>query len=367
VSAVICTRNRANLLLRALGSLCGQTLGKEHFEVVVVDDGSTDDTREAVKHFSSALTLRYTYQSASGLATARNHGLYLSRAPIVAFLDDDDLLDSRCLEEHYLAHDRFPKPHYAILGYTDLAWEPLRSPLMQYVTEVGCQLFSYPNLVHDSILDFTHFWGGRSSCKRAFLMEYGVFNPIFRFGAEDIELGFRLHKVGLRIAYNARAISHMFRTLGFDDFCRRCYMQGRSNWLFSQLHSDPKVRAWAQIEGAVDEWGAIAPLFTEIISSARNIDRFAQARALSQLPLDELTIRLLHRGYAAAFRASRIRGTIECMREGSQLSEEGLEIVQASPVEVAEVRQGGHTAIGGCAAPEGRDSLSRSTKSTIGG
>ncbi|SDW62275.1 Methyltransferase domain-containing protein [Thiocapsa roseopersicina] len=311
ISAVICTYNRAPLLRQALGALCAQTIGLDRFEVIVVDDGSTDDTREVAERFSGVLHLRYAYQANSGLASGKNHGLFLSRAPIVAFLDDDDVLDPHCLEEHHKTHERFAQPSYAVLGYTGLAEEPARSPLMRYVTDVGCQLFSYPHIKHESILDFSYFWGGRSSCKRGFLLEYGVFNPVFRFGAEDIELGFRLEKVGLRVVYNAAAISSMVRSLSFEDFCRRCRLQGQSNWAFSQLHPDPSVQAWAQIDHAELEWAQIAPRFDDLMKAAGNLDRFAQARARMDLHIDPITTELLHQFYAAAFRANRIQGTIE--------------------------------------------------------
>jgi hypothetical protein len=160
-------------------------------------------------------------------------------------------------------------------------------------------------------LDFSYFWGGRSSCKRGFLLEYGVFNPVFRFGAEDIELGFRLEKVGLRVVYNAAAISSMVRTLTFEDFCRRCRLQGQSNWVFSQLHTDPAVRAWAQIDHAELEWAQIAPRFDDLMKAAGDLDRFARARARLDLHIDPVTTELLHQFYAAAFRANRIRGTVE--------------------------------------------------------
>lgn len=316
ISAVICTYNRAPLLRQALGALCSQTIGVDQFEVIVIDDGSSDETRQTVEQFSSLLNVRYAWQANSGLASGKNHGLFLSRAPIVAFLDDDDVLDSRCLEEHCRTHERFPLPNYAVLGYTGLGREPSRSPLMHYVTEVGCQLFYYPHLTSGAVLDFSYFWGGRTSCKRAFLLEHGVFNPVFRFGAEDIELGFRLDKVGLQVVYNSAAISYMIRSLTFDDYCRRCYMQGRSNWVFSQLHPDRKVQSWAEVDQIEAEWAQIEPRLEDLMTAGRHLDRFAQERACADLPLDPLSTRLLHRAYAVAFRAHRIRGTIERMREG---------------------------------------------------
>ena len=319
LSVVICTFNRAELLARALGALSGQTLDSDQFEVVVVDDGSTDDTRRVVESFRPRLRLRYAYQMNAGLASGKNHGLFLSCSPIVLFLDDDDVADSNLLEQHYRSHQDYPQQRYAVLGYTDLTRAAARSPLMQYVTQIGCQLFSYPHLTDGDILDFSYFWGGRSSCKRMFLLENGVFNPVFRFGAEDIEAGFRLSKVGLKVIFNRLAVSHMIRTIDFDGFCRRCYRQGRSNWIFSQLHPEEAVLSWTRVEGIQQAWEKICPRYEQILKMGRDLDRLAGERQQADLGLDELTLKLLYRAYAAAFEASRIKGTASMQQDKERL------------------------------------------------
>ena len=116
ISAVLCTYNRAPLLARALGALTAQTLGLEQFEVVLVDDGSSDETAEIAAHFAPLMNLRYSRQPNSGLAAAKNHGICLSKAPIVVILDDDDVLDCRALEQHWLSHQQDPRLETAILG-----------------------------------------------------------------------------------------------------------------------------------------------------------------------------------------------------------------------------------------------------------
>ena len=315
VSAIICTYNRGELLARAFGALCGQTMSSEQFEVIVIDDGSMDDTKQVVDLFGSVLPLRYAYQAKSGLASGKNHGLFLSRAPIVLFLDDDDVADSDLLEQHHRTHQVFPQEHYAVLGYTDLVSSAAQSPLMHYATKVCCHLFSYQSLNHGDIMDFTYFWGGRSSCKRLFLLEHGVFNPVFRFGAEDIELGYRLSKVGLKVVYNKHAVSHMVRSLSFEGFCRRCYLQGRSNWVFSFLHEDEEVIRWAQTDTVKQEWYQIRSRYEQILNSAQNLDRYANERINAGLPIDELSRHLLHRAYDAAFRACRIKGSFDMMTD----------------------------------------------------
>jgi glycosyltransferase involved in cell wall biosynthesis len=312
LTAILCTYQRAELLRRALSAARAQTLDPARFEVVVVDDGSTDATREVARAFKGSLPLRYVVQANAGLAAAKNHGLAVARGAIVVFLDDDDVLAPDALEAHLRAHRERPDPATAVLGHTGLAPDVARSPLMRFVTEVGCQLFFYPSIRPGDRLDFTYFWGGRSSCKRALLMEHGVFDPVFRFGCEDIELGFRLaKKTGFHVVYDDRARSTMVRALDYEGFCRRSYLQGRSNRVFATRHPDEVVRRWAQVEAVDDEWRAIAPRHDEVLKVGRDLDRLANERLAAGRPLDALTTTLLHRAYWAAFRASRVKGSFD--------------------------------------------------------
>jgi glycosyltransferase involved in cell wall biosynthesis len=90
VSVVIATYNRREHIEKPLKSLERQTF--QQFEVVIVDDGSTDGTDELIKDWQkkSALPIRYTFQRNQGVATARNTGVRMSRGKYIAFLDSDD-------------------------------------------------------------------------------------------------------------------------------------------------------------------------------------------------------------------------------------------------------------------------------------
>jgi len=90
VSAVVCTHNRATYLRRALASLAAQTLAAERYEIVVVDNASTDATRELVtRELAGVDRLRYVFEPQLGVSRARNAGWRAARAPLVAYLDDD--------------------------------------------------------------------------------------------------------------------------------------------------------------------------------------------------------------------------------------------------------------------------------------
>jgi glycosyltransferase involved in cell wall biosynthesis len=102
VSIVITTHNRAGLLPAAMHSVLAQTFGD--FEVIVVDDGSTDATRQAVRAFEDPRIQYVRHEQKRGLSAARNTGLHSARGKYVAYLDDDDtwLPEKTALQENVL-------------------------------------------------------------------------------------------------------------------------------------------------------------------------------------------------------------------------------------------------------------------------
>ena len=95
VSILTPTYNRADLLPRAVRSVLAQTFGD--WELLVVDDGSTDGTGEVLEAFRDA-RIRYLPRSHRGIAASRNDALANATAPLIAFLDSDDFWDPQKLE-----------------------------------------------------------------------------------------------------------------------------------------------------------------------------------------------------------------------------------------------------------------------------
>src|ERR1043166_1387672 len=87
VSVVIATYNRAGFLPETLDSVLRQNF--QSFEVIVVDDGSTDNTKEALRPYGDQI--RYIFQENRGPSAARNAGVRLGRAPWIAIQDSDDV------------------------------------------------------------------------------------------------------------------------------------------------------------------------------------------------------------------------------------------------------------------------------------
>lgn len=115
VSVIIPTHNRAGLVMEAVGSVLSQTY--RDFEVVVVDDGSTDGTADVLKPYHGRV--RYIHQPHRGVSAARNVGIQFARGEFFAFLDSDDLWVKSKLDEQMAVLQQ--SPSFKIV-YTDEIW-----------------------------------------------------------------------------------------------------------------------------------------------------------------------------------------------------------------------------------------------------
>jgi glycosyltransferase involved in cell wall biosynthesis len=99
ISVIICTYNRASYVRRTLSSFFAQSgLDRIDHELVVIDNNSTDDTRATVEAFQPRSNLRYVFEERQGIACARNRGLVETQADVVAYLDDDVIVNPGWLE-----------------------------------------------------------------------------------------------------------------------------------------------------------------------------------------------------------------------------------------------------------------------------
>src|SRR5688572_6318984 len=126
VSVVIATYNMARFLPLALRSALGQSY--ENIEVLVIDDGSQDDTRAVMEPFRSDRRVRYVFRQNGGQASAKNHGIRQAQGEYVAFLDADDMWVPDKLERQMPLFLRSPAVGivYSRFGYIDEAGRDLR-------------------------------------------------------------------------------------------------------------------------------------------------------------------------------------------------------------------------------------------------
>ncbi len=311
LSVIIPTHNREALLICALESLAGQSVAPDEYEVIIVDDGSTDGSEEMCRSFSSEMRLRYFRIAHAGISAAKNVGVFAAQGPLVLFFDDDDIATKDLLREHLKMHERFPEEQMAVLGYTTWAPSLQVTEVMDYVTNGGGFLFSYGDITNGQVLDFTYFWGGCVSCKRSLLIREGVFRQEFQFGSEDIELGYRLSRCGLKVVFNRDAVQYMNRPITYDEFCRRCERQGRSQVHFSRAHPDPVIQQYCQVNGAEEHWGNLKQALAENVRRVHALERQLASRVNSG-DRDPL-LGELRSLYSWTFKAFKIKGIVEAV------------------------------------------------------
>ncbi len=244
-SVVIPTYTRVDALVRVLEGYQTQQPADLPFEVVVVDDGSTDHTLATLaKWRSQRFRFRFTSQANSGPAMARNRGLDLATGQLVLFTGDDIEPTPDLLYRHWLAHGVRDNPGAAILGLTRWPPDAEVSSTMRHIDGPGAQQFSYHYLSDGNEYDFRHFYTSNVSARRDLLArEPEGFSCDFPAAAfEDAEYAYRLSQHGLRIFYCAAAVAYHNHPYGVRSFFRRQVRCGEMAHLL--FRKRPELKKW---------------------------------------------------------------------------------------------------------------------------
>jgi glycosyltransferase involved in cell wall biosynthesis len=238
---VIPTYNRSDALMLCLAHLERQTF--MDFEVVVVDDGSTDSTQSKMQEYltRSSLTIRYVSQQNGGPAKARNLGVSMLQSPVCLFLGDDIFASPTLVECHRKLHQRYPASSVAALGFT--RWSTTGqeiTPFMRWLEESRVQ-FAYHDLLAGAPPTWHHFYTSNLSMKTELLKRF-PFNEEFPFAAvEDSELGYRLSQLaGLEIKFIPEAVADHLHPTTFRQACARMIRVGYSTQIFHRLWPETK-------------------------------------------------------------------------------------------------------------------------------
>lgn len=236
IGLVIPTYNRIDTLLICLEHLEAQTW--KDFEVVVVDDGSTDATPHEMEKYKRHATFPFQYlrQSNSGPATARNRAIRELDTTACLLLGDDIFASPDLIRIHWEHHRDHPALDAAAVGLT--RWSQhgqIVTPFMQWLDRDGAQ-FAYGDLIDGVTPSWKHFYTSNLSLKTEQL-RLNPFDERFRKAAmEDIELGYRLaaeHK--LTMSFLPTAVAEHLHPTSFRQACRRMLGLGSSAHLLGEI------------------------------------------------------------------------------------------------------------------------------------
>ena len=207
VSVVICTYNRAQLLKRTLHSLNLQTVGPEQFEIIVVDDGSVDETPEICRQLSKDLPrMKYVANGRNlGISSSRNKGIKSAEGEFILFIDDDCIANNDWVERMSAALEREPIVAGAVA-----------SPASNYIRLCHNIAEFHPFIPGCKRRPVEFIAGANMGFRRSVLDESGGFDEKVKT-AEDMEFILRARSKGYRIYLACDAVvthEHDRTTLG---------------------------------------------------------------------------------------------------------------------------------------------------------
>jgi glycosyltransferase involved in cell wall biosynthesis len=233
-SVVVPCFNNAPLLAKGLPALARQTVPAGDFEVIVVDDGSTDGTAALVASLGLPESFRYVRQENRGAASARNRGANEVRGQVLVFLDSDVVPDAALLQEHlesHRCHDRA-----LVVGQTRAL--PVEGLGMFYKV-LGDTVFSFDQGNEEKQVAFQQVLSRNLSLRRESFFEIGGFDQDFpRSGFEDVEFAYRAARLGFSLVYNPRASGDHHHTGTLREVGRHMYNYQISAVLLMQKHPE---------------------------------------------------------------------------------------------------------------------------------
>jgi glycosyltransferase involved in cell wall biosynthesis len=250
VSVIIIVYNQYNSLLKVMRGFSEQTMKMEDFEIIIVDDGSTDETANLnlfAGKYDKLQKVKIYHTPNNGRAHARNVGISKAKGKFVIFCDGDRVPSPNYIEEHYKMHcegnDIVVGASYDYFGKNELMdastidWNEIhkKSRLPSYYRNIT-KLYDN-NGKTSSELAYLSLLIGNSSINKCNLIQVGGFDERFReWGFEHFDLGLRLYRAGCNFSVNHNAKSYHIPHPRETNFYQR--MITKNIDFFSSIHKD---------------------------------------------------------------------------------------------------------------------------------
>ncbi len=226
VSVVVASYNGANTLKACLESL--RNLNYADYEVILVDDGSTDATPQLVQQFPNVRYFRH--HKNLGLSVARNSGIAAAEGEIVAFTDADCRADEDWL--YYLVADLITGEFAGVGGHNLLPADDSATAAAVMVSPGG------PAHVMLTDREAEHIPGCNMAFRKSALVAVGGFDAIFRKAGDDVDICWRLQQAGLKIGFSAAAFVWHYRRSTVGAYLRQQRGYGEAEALLVRKHPE---------------------------------------------------------------------------------------------------------------------------------
>ena len=239
ISVIIPCYNQASVLARSLQALAEQVEKDCDFEIIIVDDGSSDNTRDIVRSFIQHNNIKVTYitQQNQGVAAARNNGASHAGSSILLFLDADIISEPDMVSEHLQFHTEYFGETEVALGAVEMAAGLThRRQIRQHETRLSFN----PAKISD--IPWYYLRGSSISLKRSFFEKAGGFSVEMRSASEDTELGYRLSQLGMKLKYLPFAHGYHYHPMNARSFMRKAKRYGISLAVWYQ--NTPQVQGF---------------------------------------------------------------------------------------------------------------------------
>jgi cellulose synthase/poly-beta-1,6-N-acetylglucosamine synthase-like glycosyltransferase len=224
ISVVVCTYNGHNSIGECLEGLSG--LEYPEYEVIIVNDGSTQETADVINYFSRKYGFKAITTDNRGLSSARNTGLEAASGEIVAYIDDDAFPDPDWL--NYIALSFTSTTHVGIGGPNIAPGDDgLKPACIDHVP-------GNPSHVLISDEEAEHIPGCNMAFRRHALLEAGGFDPHFRIAGDDVDICWRLRKKGWTLGFSPSAVVWHHRRSSLLSYWKQQVNYGRAEALLEK-------------------------------------------------------------------------------------------------------------------------------------
>jgi len=238
VSVIIPTRDRPMELAKTLVGYAAQR--DQSFEIVLVNDhGDGRAVREIARAFAKDLHVRVLDNiGPPGPGAARNLALEEANGEVFLVTGDDTVPAPDLIGQHWAAHQRHPEVGAAFAGKVEWHAEVSQGWFTDHIVGAGAQQFDFRGLRSEQEMRFDQLYTSNVSWKRGLTQDLEqVFSESFRFAAyEDVELGYRLSKRGLRLRYLADAVVYHLHPMTIRSFLGRMRRVGNMRTVLAAMH-----------------------------------------------------------------------------------------------------------------------------------